>query len=60
MQETLVGFQCHIQDSVAGGKLANMVPRSTFNVAVAAKEKRPRYEWKLEMWVEDLPWRILY
>ena len=49
MQETLVGSQCHIQDSVAGGMLANMVPRSPFNVAVAAKEKRPQYEWKLEM-----------
>lgn len=46
MQETLVGSQCHIQDSVAGGMLANMVPRSTFNVAVAAKEK------KTTVWVE--------
>ena len=48
MQETLVGSQCHSQDSVAGGILANTVPRSTFIVAAAAKEKRPRYEWKLE------------
>lgn len=33
-------IQCHIQDSVAGGTLAEQLARSTFNVAVAAK-KRP-------------------